>query len=279
MAGWRDQLPEGYDSADIAENSGVLPVGYIDPDNGQLLRIVTFRDIGVIGTDEHALADNKVKDNPYKALTAFFSSGLVQSLDNLEGNNRRKVTADLVRSLANADRDYLLMRARQITFGNTMTFNHTCTLGDCTAISEVAMDVDEDIPITYLPDNHPREDGHPVFNAVIPVGVDHGGEKQRNVTFRLPIGVDSERLSPIAKRNMAEANTAILQMIMRRVGEITRIDNGLFGRMSSKDRQFLNKALQDVTPGPKFRTEIMCAGCGSTLEISIPTAAFLSDLR
>lgn len=271
---WLKNIPESYNHADIdVEYGGLLPVGYVDSEGG-LHRIVKFRPDGIIGDDEHKMADNKFQNNGAKAMTALLGNGLVESIGEV------KVNADVIRRLTSADRDYLLLRASQITFGTEeqREFDWNCTNQMCKSAFVVYFNIDEDIEVTYLADEVARDkSGYPSYELELPLGLLKDGVRQTKVKFRLPIGSDSERLAPVARQNMSEANTSLMQMIISNIGDYERIDNKILGKMSTKDRHFFNKYLSNLAPGPKFKLEITCPTCGTTMEVPIPTKAFLSE--
>lgn len=268
-----DNIPENYYGMDFTEFVGLLPCGYYDLENESVCRIVDFRPQGIIGEDEHELASQKNNANGAKAITAFLSHGLVSSIQGV-----RKVTPDMIRSLSTGDRDYLLMRASEVTFGadRDLRFEHQCQF--CRSNNEVQFNIDKDIEVSYLQDNCERDKkGSPIFHCTLPVGIPHNGEIQREVTYRLVTGFDSERLAPISKVNPAQANTALMSMIILKIGEIERIDDKLIAKLSTRDRQFFNAELLKNAPGPKFTLDVTCAGCGKDLKVAIPTNVFLSD--
>lgn len=269
---WRDSMPENYQNMNIDDYSGVLPVGIAD-DEGTIHRIVRFRPVGIIGEDEHAMADPKYKNNGTKALTALFSNGLVRSIGSLP------VDENLIRRLSGADRDYLLLRARQITFGNKMEFDHACPNSQCNTVNTIVIeDLDEEIEVKYLPDECERDnDGIPIFHSTFPVGIEYEGEIHKDYVFRLPTGAESERLTPIANSNLQKANTALMQYVIKNIGPVKNINAKIIANMSARDRSHFVSELAKVAPGPKFRVEATCAGCGMDMTILIPTSAFLSE--
>lgn len=272
---WRDSVPENYRNMEFDSNVGLLPVGYQDED-GVIHRIVEFRPDGIIALDEHAMADPKYRGNGAKGITALFSNGLVQSIGTIKYDpDDRKGFSDIIRKLTAADRDYLLMFARVLSFGPEATYEHTCP--SCREVNEVTVNLEEEISVKYLSDDHPREQGQPVFETELPVGFYFDGKRHNKIVFRLPTGLDAEALAMIARQNMSKANSELFQRIILRAEGIKRLSPALFNTMSAKDRQFFNRALGDVTPGPDFNQTITCAGCGRQIKTVIPISVFLSD--
>src|SRR5262245_22681542 len=95
-----------------------LPVGYIDEDNGRVHREATVRKM--TGNEEALLADPKLRGNGGKLITALLAA-CVTALDEVE-----KVTPAVIRGLFSADRNYLLLELRRLTFGDEMEAHYRC---------------------------------------------------------------------------------------------------------------------------------------------------------
>ena len=85
-----------------------LPVGYVDED-GRLHKLVSLRKM--TGHEEALLGDRKLRQNGGRLVTEVLSS-CVKRIGDLE-----PVTAPIIAALTSADRNYLLLELRKITFG------------------------------------------------------------------------------------------------------------------------------------------------------------------
>jgi len=269
-------MPEHYCEMLVDEYTGVLPVGYVDSSE-KLHRVIKFRPEGMLGSDEYKLSDPKVKENGTKALTALFSNGIIQSIGDIT-----KITPDLARNLTNADRDYILFMNRQITFGDQLVYKSTCSSNACKNVNEVTVFLEQAIEVVYLPDNVTRDsNGFATDNMDLPLGIldPKTGQRHKHVVFRYPTGSDSEALEPIAKVNLALANSNLMHRIILSIGDLTAPNIGVYDKMSSKDRQAFIDYLYDNSPGPNFVVNVTCPVCGNSYESVIPISALLSDSR
>ena len=85
-----------------------LPIGYVD-DDGKLHRAAVLRKM--TGRDEAIMADKKNRHNGARMITQLLSNCLVR-LGDIE-----RPGASLTRALYSADRHFLLVKLREITFG------------------------------------------------------------------------------------------------------------------------------------------------------------------
>jgi hypothetical protein len=90
----------------------VLPVGYIEEGNGRVHREATLRKM--TGNEEAPLADPKLRSNRGKLITALLGS-CITALEEVE-----KINPTVIRRLFSADRNYLLLELRRLTFGDEM---------------------------------------------------------------------------------------------------------------------------------------------------------------
>lgn len=267
---WKDYLPENYKNMEFDDFTGVLPVGYRDS-NGNLHRIVRMRPEGIIGRDEHAMGDPKNNNNFTKAVTALLSNGLVQSIGDIKLIDPKEST-EIIRRLTVADRDYLLVLARLITFGPTLTFNHTCANPDCGTDNEVTVDLNEDIQFVYAEDDAPTE-----FEIELPVGVLYNGVRHKRCVHRLPTGIDQEKTVAVGRNNPIEALTVLIAQVVTRIGDIPVVTTKMVENMSKRDRDAIIKSVGEHQFGPRLFVEINCAACGRRQIATIPAVAFLSE--
>src|SRR5437016_14407777 len=94
-----------------------LPIGYTD-EHGQLHRTVVLRKM--TGKEEAILADRRNQRNGGKLVTELLSSCLVRL-----GDMPKNGTA-VVEGMYSADRNYLLLKLRTITFGSELQARYTC---------------------------------------------------------------------------------------------------------------------------------------------------------
>src|SRR5438128_484110 len=117
-----------------------LPIGCSD-DNGQLYRSVVLRKM--TGKEEAILADRRYQRNGGKLVTELLHSCIVRMGD-LQKNGPSTVAG-----MYSADRNYLLIKLRTITFGAELQASYTCP--NCSENIKVLEDLDE-LPVRTLPE-------------------------------------------------------------------------------------------------------------------------------
>src|SRR5262249_39840035 len=117
-----------------------LPIGYTD-NEGLTHRSITLRKM--TGREESILADRRFQKNGGRLVTELLQSCIVR-LGALE-----KDTAPAIVAMYSADRNYLLIKLRSITFGAEMQASYTCP--HCNETVQVTENLDE-LPVKALGD-------------------------------------------------------------------------------------------------------------------------------
>src|SRR5215467_14589724 len=148
-----------------------LPIGYTDQE-GSIHRRVVLRKM--TGREEAILADRKYARNGGKLVTELLHSCIVE-VEGLEPNGRGPVTG-----MYSADRNYLLLKLRSITFGSELEATYTCP--GCGESISTLEDLEE-LPVRMVPEGEELqelaielEDGY----------VDKEGSVHTALTMRLP---------------------------------------------------------------------------------------------
>lgn len=245
----------------LGENEFVLPVGYKDGD-GVIHRTITLTPM--TGETEEAIADPKVRDNGGKIITA-----LLESVTEGIGTVPR-VTKEVIRDLTTIDRDFILIKNRQVSLGDNIEYIDNCP--HCRAKNEIHVNL-ANIEPKYLDNEEDRE-----ITFELPVGyLDASGNVHKEVTITLPTGRVQERVAQIVRANPAQATTAMLQLITLKLGTLDFINPDVFKKMTKKDRDFISSKLSGLEVGVKFDTEVMCSECGSDFTTSIPLQSLLGE--
>lgn len=246
---------------ELGENEFVLPVGYKDRD-GVIHKTITLTPM--TGETEEAIADPKVRDNGGKIITA-----LLESITEGIGTVPR-VTKEVIRDLTTIDRDFILIKNRQVSLGDNVEYIDNCP--HCRAKNEIHVNL-ANIETKYLDNEEDRE-----ITFELPVGyLDASGNVHKEVTITLPTGRVQERVAQIVRANPAQATTAMLQLITLKLGTLDFINPDVFKKMTKKDRDFISSKLSGLEVGVKFDTEVMCSECGSDFTTSIPLQSLLGE--
>src|SRR5258708_5697456 len=94
-----------------------LPIGYVD-DDGRLHRTAVLRKM--TGRDEAIMADKKHRTNGARMITELLGSCLARVGDVV------KPGIGVAQALYSADRHFLLLKLREITFGSEMPATYAC---------------------------------------------------------------------------------------------------------------------------------------------------------
>lgn len=96
-----------------------LPKGYVDQ-NGTLHKEVTLREI--TGADQEAMLNPQFRNNPAKMLTALLTRVIVK----LGTLDKSKIDSSVTANLFKSDRDFLIMKLKEIDSGPDMEIDVEC---------------------------------------------------------------------------------------------------------------------------------------------------------
>jgi hypothetical protein len=242
-----------------------LPVGYTDA-QGNVHRQVTLRKMT---GREAILADKKFQRNGGKLVTELLHSCITR-LGSLEPNGRGPVTG-----MTSADRNFLLLKLRSITFGSELPAAYACPA--CGEANQVLEDLD-DLPVRSLPegDEHVEaavelEDGY----------VDREGQVHTALRLRLPTGADEEAVAPQMRENASVGKNALLARCMKSLGDVPQyrlegMGSKIMTELTMTDRRLIDRALNDAAPGVDLVRSIECNGCAKTFTTSLDLSHFLA---
>src|SRR5205823_3383879 len=124
----------------------------------------------------------------------------------------RPISEEVARELLVADRQYVLLKLREATFGEKVQASLPCPWPDCGKRVAIRFSI-QDVPVV------PSVDKGPTYTVNLPAEAmaDPDGA-EGSVTFRLPNGGDQEALSPLLAENEARALTGLLGRCVLRIG-------------------------------------------------------------
>lgn len=230
-----------------SDGSVELLAGIYNPLSGEVLDSAEVRELD--GADEEALS--KIKDYG-KGLLTILKRGTVSI-------GGQPATQELLDKLLAGDREYLILKIRQITLGNSISINGACTFCDEEQTFEI--DLNEDVKINKLEDKTER-----LFTIQTSKGL---------VEFELPTGYVQKKLVDSTNKTAAELDSILLSECITAINGLPIMDKSVVRRLSMKDRREILKKLSDLNPGPELSsTTKSCVACGQ--EVPIPLA--LADL-
>jgi hypothetical protein len=244
----------------------ILPVGLTDPE-GVVHRRVVLRKM--TGKEEAILADRRYQKNGGRLVTELLHSCIV-SFGELEPNGRSTVAG-----MYSADRNYLLLKLRSITFGPELESTYTCP--SCGEALHVTENLD-DLPVKSLPDGEEQAD---VLVELVDGYMDRDGGVHTALTLRLPTGADEEAVAPQMRENPSLGKNALLARCVRSLGEMPKhrleaLGPKIMSELTMTDRRLIDRALNEAAPGVNLVREHECAACGRDFTSSLDLSNFLA---
>lgn len=248
------------------ESEFTLPIGYTD-EEGNLHRTVVLRKM--TGKEEAILADKRNQRNGGKLVTELLHSCLVK-LGDLQRNGPSTVEA-----MYSADRNFLLLKLRSITFGPELPAHYTCPA--CNESIEVVEDLD-DLPVRTLSDGESPDD---VVVALEDGYLDKDGQVYTALRLRLPTGADESAVAPQMRQNASLGKNALLSRCLKSLGDLPKhrleaIGPKILADLTLTDRRLIDRALNEVAPGVEITRQVECPSCGQSFKASLDLTHFLA---
>ncbi len=262
----KEAVTQGINLADDEESTVyTMLAGYKDSD-GVTHKEFTLREI--TGKDEEAIHKSDVKNNGSKIVSTLLTR-CVTSIGTLTPKSvgGRANWEQIIKSLLVGDQDYMLIQLRKLSIGEEIEVDHVCPNKDCKAKLHTVVNVDE---LEVVPFS-----GERVIEFELPRGYkDKKGVLHKTGTMRLPTGLDREVLTPLAKTNLAKAETVMLTRLCK-FDDGAYIDDDVMSSLSIRDREYLQKLLREHYFGVKLETEVVCDCCGESFIGSFSASNFI----
>jgi hypothetical protein len=252
----------------MEQEVALLPGGWWDP-AGRLQRDA---ELSVLtGRDEELLAQAGGQETA--TLVTQVLSRCIRRLGDLS-----PVPADIIRQLLIADRDYLLLRLRQATFGDRVRAALFCPWAECGQQVSIGFSISE------LPVRESTQKGPSYTMTLSPAAMaGRAGAGQRasgEVVFRLPNGSDQEALSGLLASNEARALTMLLAGCIERLGGTATPGLDAVAALSGLARAEIEAEMERVAPAVEREIEAICAECGRAFSVPVDLHRFFfGELR
>lgn len=243
-----------------------LPGGYVDAD-GIVQRDVELRALS--GREEELLADQGAQTSA--ALVTAILSRCVRRIGAIS-----PVPEEVARGLLVADRQYLLIKLREATFGRQVQATIVCPWPDC------GHKMDIDFTTAAIPVRESEEKGpfYPMTLSPEAAVLGNDGERHREVLFRLPNGGDQEALSPLLAHNEAQALTQLLARCIQRMGPWRPPDDQQIARLSPRARAEIEQQMALRGPQIDLTMEADCPECQRAFAVPFDLQGFFfGELR
>jgi hypothetical protein len=233
----------------MKQTTCLLPGGYTD-ESGIVHREVEL--VPLRGQEEEFLTDSR---KPASAvLVTTILSRCIGRIDTIS-----PVSEEVARNLLVADRQYLLLKLREVTFGDRVQAAILCPWPDCGKKVDIDFSV-KDIPITESKDKGPIYTMELSPEATF---IDDHGEEYREIIFRLPNGEDQELISPFIFENEAVALTMLLGRCIHSIGPLKNSgDEKMAVRLSPVARMEIERQMEAVAPKVELTMGVNCPECG-----------------
>lgn len=243
------------------ESVVLLPGGYVD-DSGTLHREVELAE--VTGDVEYFVANLSEKSHTSSRVTAILSKCIRRIGSRGETG---EVGVSLARGLLTGDRDYLMLKLREKTFGRKVTCVLRCPDQACGQ------------PMDLLFDTSAFEFSSAVTRAFFEARITSGDEGV-DVEFRLPTGDDQEALAELFTSDQSAAADELLVRCLRRVGSSSPVDPSVVASFSEEARSQLEDEMGRLAPRVEIELEAQCPECKRTFETPFDfTTYFFDELK
>ena len=239
-----------------------LLAGYIDKE-GNHHTTFTLREM--TGRDEEAISKSDLKQNGAKLISTLLERCVLSI-----GSLTRKTVGgeewkEVIKGLLVGDQDYMLIKLRELSMGGEIEVTHTCPY--CKESLKTMLDVSE---LEISPFKGQRE-----VPFSLPKGYrDRKGVLHRDGTMRLPTGQDREILTPIARKNVAQASTLMLTRLCK-FEEGLYVTEDIMRDLTVRDREYLQKLLQENLFGINLEIDVTCTSCGEDFKGNLNTTNFI----
>ncbi|MBZ5523735.1 MAG: hypothetical protein LAP21_15995 [Acidobacteriia bacterium] len=225
-----------------------LPGGVLD-NRGQCFKTVIVRQL--TGRDEELLADRR-----YRNAAQQVSEFLAQVLVEIPGLDK-PVSKELVSEMLIGDRDYLLLRLRQICLGDQVEQVMRCPAPACGQKADVEFLISE-LPVRRV------KAVQPLYEFDLSEPLQKSDPRSGHVALRLPTGLDLEAILECKDVNPAMANTKLFARIVKKLGR-EPLSEDAARELPMRARHEITDFLRKITPGPELKIEIQCPHCGGDM--------------
>lgn len=243
---------------------GLLPGGWRD-DAGTLHQRVVLKPL--TGREEILLAEHGRRESA--SLVTKVLSHCLERIGNITS-----ISEDLTRNLLVADRHYLLLKLRELTFGPRVQATLSCPWPDCGEKVDIDFSL-ADLPITASEKKGPRYK----IRLSEEMAVKEGGVCFQEVLLRLPTGADQEIVSPLLATNEAQAFDLLLERCIISIGPKEQTQNRI-KKLSPAARKEIENAMEALAPKVELELGADCLECGREFVAPFdPQDFFFGELR
>ena len=232
----------------------VLPGGLIDA-RGQVHKHTKFRSLS--GQEEEMLLNLQGSTIPEKVSKLI--SQCVQSIGTIS-----PVSEEHARQCLAADRQYLMLKLRQLSFGDKVAFSVACPWQGC------AQRVDVDFSISQL-DVGDAGLERVVHTWVVP---DELVSKAKSICFRLPNGEDQETLIALVEQDEIRALDELLWRCIQRIDNVEQPSRADVQALPVVVRKAFEQHMQNLAPDMEIVMKARCPECAREFDLPFDIQEF-----
>lgn len=236
--------------------------GYTD-ENGVLHNTFCFREMD--GKDEEAINKQDVRVNGAKVMNIILERCVTRIGTLTKKSVGMVMWHKIIRNLLGGDIDFIAMKIREFSKGDEIEFKHKCP--HCGAKLTSYINV--------------NEFGIREFKGMeeVPFSLTRGyrdknGNVHKDGVIRVMNGEDREIVTPQIRKNPASALTTILARTVT-FDDGFPVNADVMASLSVRDREYLQKLLEENVFGIDTTVELTCSSCGEDISGEVQTSNFL----
>lgn len=228
-----------------------MPGGYIDS-AGRLHRQVELNPL--VGRDEELLSRH---DQLSAELVTELLVRCVRRVGELA-----PVTTDIARQLLVGDRQYLLLKLRQLTFGDRIQSVLSCPWPNCGRAIDIDFNI-SDIPISECQQVLPvYESSLSIDGLSLPDCLSQSlVSDELKYSFRLPNGADQETCGRLALSSPAHALHNLLGCCVKKIGAIENPGDEIIAELPAGLIMNIEQDMEQRAPSLELTMEVDCPEC------------------
>jgi hypothetical protein len=175
-------------------------------------------------------------------------------------------TTESMRDLNVGDRDFLLIKLREATFGPRISRVLACPHDGCGARMDLDLLVGD-----FAIDERPTQPSHRLR-------LDGAAEREAlAVEFRVPRGRDLELISAQAATSVDELRDRLLRWCVVQIAAVDDGEPSSFAALSAASKEALAAAIEDAAPRVELELELVCPDCARTFDVVFDPASLLLE--
>lgn len=188
----------------------------------------------------------------------------------------RRISREIVRRLLVADRQVLMLKLREATFGEQIRMHVHCPRDECRKKLTIRFST-RDIPVIGVADLKPSYSLK--LSPQATPRLDRESD-DREIGFRLPNGGDQEAVAPLLAHDPAQADLTLLERCIVNIGPVRDPDAQMVARLSILAREEIELKMQELAPKLELNMESACPECGQEYTLPFDPVRFLfAELR